>query len=997
MKRLLSLILALALVAGMIPAVFATETENVIWSPKYLFNSSTGLTTFTVGSKVTAGDSAMWEVVGMPGLNSSTALNGNEMTFSVATATGWNPDNDNALVLSLSVDKTGRYASELIFREDQAYTGLIDCYIVHKDVVTEKNWDVTQTGFLSDMISEAKRDDLTADVQYIASCDINKNSGEGKTYWKSSDVALKAGENYLFFVINIPKAQGSGNRAFGLIKSYELTCKGTITTSVDTTELRVGGSTPISAVVTDGIGTVVDTDVTYTSSDETVAKVEGGVIKAVGEGTATITAIAAVNGVTVSDNVKITSKLVKGTITATASKTALKLGETATITATAKDADGNSSNAVLSYKSSDEKVATVDASGKVTPVGEGEATITVSAAIDGILVENQDVKISVSVVWDPVYSFIRSAFKVAWDGWDISGATDMSNLVELVSTGKWQYYAGMKKDVNNYNINISSSAIDANNVIFYTGQTTANAYDNALVLKANLESTGVYKPTVNFRRYNYCGTLDIYFVPKAYAEKKNWDLTNLSGTRAVVDDAKLLGTQIGKIPTIDMHTEAGTSTSFTAEEGFYLPEGEHYIVMSIGTGVGENTTHPDKRRYGSLTNITLTRQPTVETTVSKTTLAVGDSATLTSGVTSGENQDITATTEVTYTSSDRNVVQVSGNKITAVGEGTATITATAANGATDTVEIKVEAKKISLAYTTSVDEENIVVEAHKAGSVTVNAPEKTGYTFSHWVRGTAASGVWVSADASYTFDLVSPTYLTAIYVDEDAKIVEFFNGNSELLAQETVKADGTVETPVNPTMVGFKFLRWITAKDIEFVNSGITAPLTRVVAEFEDDTATYNVADQTDVKYDTAITKTSDNEVAWKRGDVVVGYGTSYTYNVWADVESITSEAISEKKPLVYIDPTIKTVGTEKACMIEFDGAGKEIVEVGILFSNSGTPEVGSCQYKATSKTNGGDDGHGQFTAKPANNTQTVARGYLIYNENGEYKTEYSEVLSLNN
>ncbi|MBQ3224198.1 MAG: hypothetical protein IJB42_00670, partial [Oscillospiraceae bacterium] len=95
-----------------------------------------------------------------------------------------------------------------------------------------------------------------------------------------------------------------------------------------------------------------------------------------------------------------------------------------------------------------------------------------------------------------------------------------------------------------------------------------------------------------------------------------------------------------------------------------------------------------------------------------------------------------------------------------------------------------------------------------------------------------------------------------------------------------------------------------------------------------------------------------------------------------------------EKTPLVYLDRTVKAVGIENACMIEFDGAGKEIVEVGILFSSSGTPEVGSCMYKATSKTNGGDDGHGQLTAKPANNTQTVARGYIIYIDNGEYKTE---------
>ena len=73
--------------------------------------------------------------------------------------------------------------------------------------------------------------------------------------------------------------------------------------------------------------------------------------------------------------------------------------------------------------------------------------------------------------------------------------------------------------------------------------------------------------------------------------------------------------------------------------------------------------------------------------------------------------------------------------------------------------------------------------------------------------------------------------------------------------------------------------------------------------------------------------------------------------------------------------------------MIEYDAGGKEIVEVGILFGDSAEITVDSCEYKATSqkKLN-----HGQFTAKP-NGDETVARGYLIYNDNGAYKVVYSD------
>ena len=614
-----------------------------------------------------------------------------------------------------------------------------------------------------------------------------------------------------------------------------------------------------------------------------------------------------------------------------------------------------------------------------------------------------------NVVWSPVYNFTRSAFTTQpkdADGnasWLVQYATDASLLNRNVSTGEWEYAGG-------YVSSLPSTSFQKEYLSIYNSFGSQNYA--AIVFEITVDESGYYKPTFTYKKYNRANVLNMWIASKEEFDNTQTkydlmvkdDINNLIywwGDKGTAPAGGLMGTKIGSVDAYDV-SESLLNGEYTNETPVYIAAGKYYLFIQPTKGTAwekySNGEQTASAVYLTPTSLTLTRQPTMETTASKTTLAVGDSATLTSEVTSGENQDITATSEVTYTTVDTEIISIDGDMVTALAEGTATITATAANGATDTVEIKVEAKKISLAYTTSVDESgDIEVDAYEAGSVTVNAPEKTGYTFSHWVRGTAASGVWVSADASYTFDLVSPTYLTAIYVEENAKIVEFFNGNSELLAQETVKEDGTVEKPADPSMVGFRFLRWITAKDVEFVNADIIAPLTRVVAEFEDDTATYNVAGQTDVKYDTAITKTSNSEVAWKRGNVVVGYGTSYTYNVWADVESITSEAISEKKPLVYIDPTVKDVGAEKACMIEFDGAGMEIVEVGILFSAAGTtPEVGSCMYKATSKTNGGDDGHGQLTAKPANNTQTVARGYIIYIDNGEYKTEYSEVLGLN-
>ena len=68
------------------------------------------------------------------------------------------------------------------------------------------------------------------------------------------------------------------------------------------------------------------------------------------------------------------------------------IGETASITA--KVTPDNATNKKVSYKSADEKIATVDETGKVTAKGEGETTITVTA--DGAAAVSKTVAVSVA-------------------------------------------------------------------------------------------------------------------------------------------------------------------------------------------------------------------------------------------------------------------------------------------------------------------------------------------------------------------------------------------------------------------------------------------------------------------------------------------------------------------------------------------------------------------------------------------------------------------------
>ena len=324
---------------------------------------------------------------------------------------------------------------------------------------------------------------------------------------------------------------------------------------------------------------------------------------------------------------------------------------------------------------------------------------------------------------------------------------------------------------------------------------------------------------------------------------------------------------------------------------------------------------------------------------------------------------------------------------------------------TETKEVVVEPEDtpedapeyIALATSTSIAPNtiNVIGNAYTRGqSVTVTAEEIQGYTFRHWVRGTADKGEVVSKSASYSFRLMTNTYLTAVYSEKtDDKTVEFYNGNGDYLETKTV-VNNAVELPETPALTGFKFLRWIVGKNgnesVALDKENVTADVTYAVAEFGDnETVKFTVAGESEaVLYDTPITRESSDgeEKAWYRNGALVGYGTSYTFHIWADVASIEEKELTTKAPVVYLDPVAK----DSARMIEYDAGGNEIAEVGILFGDGTDMSVESCMYKATSAKSGSDL-HGQFTAKPSNDSYKNAKGYLIYKDGDTYKVVYSD------
>ena len=161
------------------------------------------------------------------------------------------------------------------------------------------------------------------------------------------------------------------------------TCKITVGTPVTKVAvknkkvtLEVGNTSQISTTVTPKKAS--NKKVSYTSNKPKVATVTAkGKIKAVGIGTATIT-IKAKDGSNKSVKVNVTVKeiSVKG-ITLTPADKTLNTGESVTLSAAVTPK--NAANKGVTFKSSNSEVASVDGTGKVTGVGKGNATITVTS------------------------------------------------------------------------------------------------------------------------------------------------------------------------------------------------------------------------------------------------------------------------------------------------------------------------------------------------------------------------------------------------------------------------------------------------------------------------------------------------------------------------------------------------------------------------------------------------------------------------------------------
>ena len=214
---------------------------------------------------------------------------------------------------------------------------------------------------------------------------LPENATNRKVKWTSSDTsvatvdskglvtALKVGEA----TITAKAKDGSKVKAKCKVKVKKSSNWVLAMLSDGTKELKVGGSTKLSAATTDGV------TVTWSSSDSNVAKVSSkGKVTGVGEGKAKITATASKQDslgnkkVSVTITVKANGKKVTS-ITLNHTKAIIKTGKQLQLSAKVKPDDA--ANKEIEWATSDNSIATVDGNGLVTGKKQGKVTITAKA------------------------------------------------------------------------------------------------------------------------------------------------------------------------------------------------------------------------------------------------------------------------------------------------------------------------------------------------------------------------------------------------------------------------------------------------------------------------------------------------------------------------------------------------------------------------------------------------------------------------------------------
>lgn len=335
LSRFLSAVLALALVAGLMPAAFAAEGEE---AP--VVEIAEDNITLEVGRNV-------------------------ELTLTISPNASVDWSSDDSDIATVSNGKVTAVGAGKATITAKAGDSVDTCSVTVEEPADPK---VTGITLSPDTL------DLTVGDTEILSPEVTADEGADTTVtWETSSRNVATVDNGKVTAVGpgtatITAKAGDQEATCEVKVSAQEMPAASITVAPTKLSLIVGESNTLAvATVPEGQA------VSWTSSDDKIAAVSGGKVTAVAKGTATITASIEVEGQKKSAACEVTVSEATGTTALSKSSLTLSLKDSETLSVT-----NAPSGASVTWKSSKTTVASVDSNGKITAVAAGTATITAS-------------------------------------------------------------------------------------------------------------------------------------------------------------------------------------------------------------------------------------------------------------------------------------------------------------------------------------------------------------------------------------------------------------------------------------------------------------------------------------------------------------------------------------------------------------------------------------------------------------------------------------------
>ena len=405
--------------------------------------------------------------------------------------------------------------------------------------------------------------------------------------------------------------------------------------SMAATLMSLGETLQLTATVLDGNGQAVSgAEVTWSSSDEAVATVSGhGLVTAVGNGSVTITARSG----TASASIPVSVMQSAGSIVIEPSMaTLMSLGETIQLSASVLDHNGQPvANANVEWSTSDEAVAAVSGQGLVTAVANGSATITARSGSASASVPVSVMQSAGSIVIEPSSTTLMSLGETV-------------QLIASVLDGNGQQVSGAV---------VEWSSSDAS-VATVSAQGLVTAVGNGSV-------------TITARSGNASASIPVSVMQSA----GNIVIEPSSATLMSLGETVQLSASV-----LDGNGQpvSGATVVWSSSDASVATVSGQGLVTAVGNGSATVTARSGNASASiSVTVMQSAGSIVIEPSMAATLMSLGETLQLTATVLDGNGQPVSDAT-IEWSSSDASVAMVSSQGlVTAVANGSATITARA--------------------------------------------------------------------------------------------------------------------------------------------------------------------------------------------------------------------------------------------------------------------------------------------------------------------------------